>query len=94
MRGPHGMHPVGDANWINQHEEVFEDSRTPAGNCQACHGTSLQGTPLARMAVTRTMECKETNNLGCKATSSGKRITLAAGTQVSCNLCHPKPGRG
>ena len=93
MKGPHGMHPVDDANWNKNHKEVFEDGGTPAGTCQACHGANLEGSPLGRVAATRTLICAEKNNRGCVETSQGKRIVLSKGTPVSCNLCHEMPGR-
>jgi hypothetical protein len=49
--GPHGMHNVGDSRWRNGgHEDFYE--RNP-GLCRSCHGSNLQGTELARVAVTR-----------------------------------------
>lgn len=89
MKGPHGMHPVNDRNWNRNHKEVFESGRTPRGTCQACHGARLQGSVLARLPVTRTLICDEGRN--CRRTPQGKRITLAAGTLISCNLCHERP---
>jgi hypothetical protein len=89
MKGPHGMHPVNDPNWNRNHKEVFESSRTPRGTCQACHGARLQGSVLARLPVTRTLICDEAPN--CRHTPQGKRITLPAGTLISCNLCHERP---
>ncbi len=94
MKGPHGMHPVDDPMWGDKHGEVFKDSATPRGACQACHGAQLEGAPLARAATTRSLECKDEHLPGCAATSSGKRIVLTAGTQVSCNLCHKMPSTG
>lgn len=43
--------------------------------CRACHGTDLLGSPLAKMSTTRTIG----------------RVTLQAGQQVACNLCHGLP---
>ncbi len=91
MKGPHGMHPVDDANWNKNHKEVFEDGGTPGGTCQACHGANLEGSPLALVASTRTLLCAEKNNRGCVETSQGKRILLAKGKTVSCDLCHKMP---
>jgi len=92
MRGPHGMHPVNDAEWTRLHKEVFNDDGTPPGTCEACHGLQLEGTVLARLPVARTLMCKESPN--CRDTPQGKRIMLAAGTQISCGLCHKNPRSG
>jgi hypothetical protein len=89
MKGPHGMHPVNDPVWTRNHKEVFEDRSTPPGTCQACHGSQLQGAVLARLPVSRTLECDE--GPLCKQTPQGKRIALAKGTQISCVLCHENP---
>ncbi len=78
MKGPHGMHPV-DRNWIDGHHDVFESSGTPAGTCQACHGSQLQGSVLSRAAAARTFS------------NDGRTVTIAAGTQVGCTLCHGNP---
>ncbi len=82
MKGPHGMHPV-DQGWIGRHPDVYRDSRTPQGTCQACHGSSLQGSVLSRAAVTRTFNIDD-----------GRTRTISQGTQVSCTLCHEAPGSG
>ena len=84
MPGPHGMHPLG-VDWNRNHKEVFE--RVSRGTCEACHGNQLQGAVLARLPVTRTLICDEGRN--CR----NKRITLAAGTLISCGLCHENPRR-
>jgi len=80
---------VNDPGWNRDHKEVFNDDRTPAGTCQACHGRELEGTVLSRLPVERTLICKDAP--GCRATSQGKRITLRAGTKVSCTHCHRRP---
>ncbi len=79
MRGPHGMHPV-DQSWVSMHPNVYRDSATPAGTCQACHGSQLQGSPLAKMAADRTFNIDD-----------GRTKTIAKGTAVSCSLCHENP---
>lgn len=78
MAGPHGLHNVGDSRWNEEHEEFYE---ADADNCRACHGLNLEGTPLARMAATRTLETHEEGS-----------IVLVRGTAVSCDLCHETPG--
>ncbi len=79
MKGPHGMHPV-DQNWVNGHHDVYGDSATPAGTCQACHGSQLQGSVLSRTATNRTF-----------AVDDGRTRSIAQGTQVSCTQCHEDP---
>ena len=78
MKGPHGMHPV-DRDWVEHHHDVYDDDRTPAGTCQACHGRNLQGSVLARTAAARTFRVEDTN------------VTIPKGTLVSCSLCHENP---
>jgi hypothetical protein len=94
MKGPHGMHPVNDPDWNLHHSVVFQDFRTPAGTCQACHGAALQGSSLARVAVNRTLVCDDTSRPGCVDTAIGPRIVLPKGTQVDCTTCHENPTLG
>lgn len=75
--GPHGMHNVADARWVDENHGGFY-KRDP-DNCRACHGTSLDGTPLAKVAATRSFRVE------------GRNVTLNKGQQVSCALCHSKP---
>jgi hypothetical protein len=84
LNGPHGMHPVGDREWNQEHGEFAEDNLT---RCMSCHGKQLQGTVLSRMATRRTLRCEDDDN-GC---GSDERITLDKGTQVGCDLCHENP---
>ena len=95
LGGPHGMHPVGNdgnsAAWVQDHEDFVEDGNQQAlTQCAACHGRNGEGTVLARVAVDRPgLECED--GTLCRR---GGRITLAAGTQVGCGLCHDNPYRG
>lgn len=75
-QGPHGMHPVNDSRWTEDHESFYFLNKT---QCKACHGNDLEGTPLAKMAATRTLE------------GDDRTVTLKKGQQVSCDLCHDKP---
>jgi hypothetical protein len=52
LGGPHGMHPVGDSQFISGHESLFDSNRA---QCQACHGQTGQGTVLSKVAVNRTV---------------------------------------
>jgi len=84
MPGPHGMHPVNDSNWNDEHKEVFERNKN---TCRACHGANGRGTVLSKTAARRTLECKngDGNWAGC---NNSKYITVEAGTVIGCNNCH------
>ncbi|MFC1773587.1 cytochrome C [Pseudomonadota bacterium] len=84
LDGPHGMHPVGDSRWNEEHEEIAEHN---LGSCKSCHGQQLQGTVLSRMAATRTLKCDDDG----AACGRDERITLTKGSEVSCDLCHENP---
>lgn len=77
LDGPHGMHPVNDESWIERGHIMFY--MQGAAKCQACHGANLEGSPLAKMSQTRSINAEH------------KTVTLEKGQQVSCNLCHSKP---
>ena len=76
LNGPHGMHPVNDPQWNVRHENIAESNKDA---CRACHGMKGEGTVLARVAATRTLSANEEGT---------KKITIAAGTPVRCNMCH------
>jgi len=80
LNGPHGMHPVGDSNWNENHEDIAEDN---LNSCRSCHGQNGEGTVLSRMSVTRNLVCDE--GPGC---GNNERITLTKGTMVGCGTCH------
>jgi hypothetical protein len=91
LKGPHGMHPVGDNGnstaWVRGHGDIVE--KTGRTECGACHGAKGEGSDLAVVQSTRTgLRCE--SGSGC----SNKAITLTAGTTVSCNLCHGNPFSG
>jgi len=79
--GPHGMHNVNSASWVSDHHDLIGSSGGLA-TCQACHGTSLQGTYLSVAAGNRTFN------------HDGRTLNIAKGTQVSCSLCHANPLNG
>lgn len=78
LEGPHGLHNVNDTRWVENPEHNKFYMLDPDA-CKACHGKELQGTPLSKVAATRTFNVK------------GKTKTLKKGQQVSCDLCHDKP---
>ena len=84
MKGPHGMHPVGDAMWNEKHKEVYHDNKPV---CQSCHGVDLNGSVLSRAATDRTLECKEGNFGNCV----GKTLTVKRGDEIGCVICHKRP---
>jgi hypothetical protein len=75
--GPHGLHNINDIRWMDHaHEDFYE--RNP-NSCKACHGQNLEGTPLSKVVLNRTVQVE------------GRTVTLKQGQQVSCDLCHRKP---
>lgn len=80
MNGPHGMHNVNQANFVDhQHANFYETNPT---SCQACHGANLLGTALSRAADDRSW------------TVEGHAVSVPKGTPVACNICHQLPGSG
>ena len=75
--GPHGMHNVDDSRWVNENHGSYY--RKDAAGCQACHGTNLGGTALARVAANRSYNVE------------GRSVQLSKGDAVACNLCHKMP---
>ena len=78
LGGPHGLHPVNDQNWVNNHENFL--GTNPIRTCKACHGNAGEGTVLAKVAAKRTF-----------TTDDGKTVTLSKGKLVHCGLCHGNP---
>lgn len=76
--GPHGLHPVNSASFVHGHENQYKSN--PAA-CQACHGTDLTGTVLARAATNRSFTIED-----------DEVVRIAKGTQVRCDMCHSMPG--
>lgn len=101
LAGPHNLHPVNDPYWWQQAEGDDVDTtpgkpnhkgiikggwhndwaKLPGLNgedqCAACHGTDHKGTRLSKVPVDREL-----------STETGKKITVKAGTPISCALCH------
>lgn len=76
LRGPHGMHNVGDSRWTSGHKSLAESNLQA---CAACHGVDFRGTALSRTAAVRTW-----------STEYGTR-TVAKGQVVGCYDCHNGP---
>jgi hypothetical protein len=64
LGGPHGMHPVGDSNFISNHDSLVGSQRA---ECQACHGATGQGTVLSTVSTNRTV--------GSRPFTKGEQIT-------------------
>jgi hypothetical protein len=77
LNGPHGMHPVGDSNWISAHEGQYHQH---SSDCLACHGADLRGTSLSVASMDRTLK-------------SGERGTKVfhKGDVIGCYSCHNGP---
>jgi len=76
--GPHGLHNIADARWYSEdgHGDRYERDKNA---CKACHGTDLNGTPLSRVSVARSLSAE------------GHTVNFAAGDMVGCNHCHERP---
>jgi hypothetical protein len=84
LRGPHGMHAVGDTNFARgRHEEKLKEGQNKNA-CRDCHGQNGQGSVLSRMAADRVLECKETTAF-CP---DGKNAMFPKGHTVGCVECH------
>jgi hypothetical protein len=88
--GPHGMHPVvnaQDQRWNFAHEGFAENG---LGSCRTCHGANLEGTVLSRAAADRSVVCKNTQgSLSCANDDEGRLVaTLSRGMPVGCGLGH------
>jgi hypothetical protein len=78
MLGPHGMHPVGQSFFLNDHSQIADNN---LGQCRTCHGANLQGTVLSRVAVDRHLwENRE-----------HVWVDFTKGEQVACDKCHEMP---
>lgn len=81
MNGPHGMHPVNDARWIDEtHGHYYERDHA---SCTACHGTALTGTVLSRAAAARDLTVEDAG-----------RVRFNEGQAVGCTHCHGNPASG
>ena len=79
LNGPHGMHPVNDPSWMEEDAHGhFAEDRSNGDRCAACHGEDHLGTRLSKVPVDRVLKDREGKAL----------VTLKAGDEVACNLCH------
>jgi len=77
INGPHGLHNVDDSDWADGgHEDFYEDAEN---SCKACHGTTLTGTPLAKVHADRRFRVED------------RTVTYNAGDLVRCDRCHEMP---
>ena len=74
--GPHGIHNIGDQNFVDNHAEFFN---TDPDNCRACHGTDLTGTRYAMIQADRSF------------TVDGAQKSYSRGEFVGCGKCHSIP---
>ena len=76
--GPHGLHNVADSRWYSEdgHGDRYEHNKSA---CKACHGTNLNGTPLSKMPVARTLSAED------------RTVNFDAGDLVGCTHCHERP---
>jgi len=96
LGGPHNMHPVYDPNWWKGSAEddtpntgsgrikggwhndyAKKPGHTGEDQCAACHGNDHKGTRLSKTPVDREF-----------VTAKGRKIKVAAGTPIGCDLCH------
>ncbi|MFZ2446119.1 MAG: hypothetical protein WAW37_07175 [Syntrophobacteraceae bacterium] len=77
--GPHGIHNVNSATWIEGHPGFFESR---PNRCKSCHGLMLEGTAISRAQADRTFSVE------------GTTVTIPKGGPVSCSLCHENPLMG
>jgi hypothetical protein len=74
LDGPHGMHPVGRTDFADGGHERLAENNPNA--CRACHGNNGEGSVLSRTAADRDFRGMEDGGL------------VAAGTPVTCTMCH------
>jgi hypothetical protein len=67
LGGPHGLHNVNSARWIEGHDRFFEASRE---ECQACHGVFGHGTLLSKAGADRAFTAEEAGTVHITKTSS------------------------
>lgn len=98
LGGPHNMHPVNDENWWKSalgdtigskprqkgvikggwHNDYAKiPGAAEEDQCAACHGNDHKGTRLSKTPVDREF-----------INEKGKKIKVAAGTEIGCDLCH------
>jgi len=82
LNGPHGMHPVGNTNFVDNHDNLAESNNGNA--CRACHGNDGEGTVLSQMAQDRVLECDERTAF-CP---DGNSQLFPDDHQVGCTECH------
>lgn len=85
LAGPHGMHPVNDPYWQNSEGGFHKEWAKKPGlegedQCAACHGKDHKGTRLSKTPVDRIFTTGKTKKF--------KKVTVKAGTQIGCDLCH------
>lgn len=87
LGGPHNTHPINDPYWWKEAGDGSKGgwhnnyAKKPDQNgkdqCAACHGDDHKGTRLSKTPVDREF-----------VDDKGKPVKVAAGTFISCDLCH------
>ncbi|MEQ1530246.1 MAG: hypothetical protein ABL925_13105, partial [Methylococcales bacterium] len=85
LAGPHNTHPINDAYWVNKDGGFHNQwAKKPGLNgedqCATCHGKDHKGTRLSKTPVDRVFTTGKTKKF--------KKVTVKAGTQIGCDLCH------
>ncbi len=90
LGGPHNTHPINDPYWYQKagdgtnggwhNNYATKSDKNNADQCAACHGEDHLGTRLSKTPVDRVFKVVVNNK--------SKTVKVAAGTQISCKLCH------
>jgi len=74
LKGPHGMHPVGNVKFTGEGHESL--ARSNGNACRACHGKNGEGSVLSRASMDRVLS-KEHGT-----------VSVKKGQMITCSLCH------
>ena len=74
LNGPHGIHNVNSQAWVDEHKDFFEQYRQA---CQACHGSTGDGTMISKVAADRSFSVEDVGT-----------VNIFKGTEINCGFCH------